>query len=316
VIEMIASMRRGHPSWGPRTIRHRLLRQQPGLVLPAVSTIGAILSRLGLVVARQRRPKVERKISRPMTEATGPNARWDLDYKGDFLLGNRQRCYPLTMTDGFSRMILSIEAMKRTDYVGARRELERRFQEYGLPQVIRTDNGVPFCAQVGTYGVTRLGVWFMQLGIDHERGRPGCPQDNGQHERMHRTLKAETTRPPEQTMGAQQRRFDAFREDFNQERPHQGIKEQTPASLYIASSRSIPSRLPVPEYESHWEQRVVQPKGYIYFKNRIVYVSMGLSGFRVGLHEIDEGVWSVCFFDKNIGRYDERTGRIADRTFV
>jgi transposase InsO family protein len=312
VIQRVLSLRQEHPTWGPRTVRNRLLKQAPELDLPAVSTIGAWFKRQGLIIPRKRRQEQARQRSRrPTIEATAPNARWDLDFKGDFLLGNTERCYPLTLTDGYSRLILTIDALPSTAFVGAHHHLERTFRQYGLPTAIRSDNGVPFAPGGGGPGLSRLGVWLIRLGVYHERTRPGSPQDNGRHERMHRTLKAETARPPQQTMSAQQQRFDEFRRDFNEDRPHQGINDQTPSSIYTPSERSYPSTLPLPEYPGHWEKRMVHRQGYIRFKACELYVSTALAGLPVGLNEIDDQLWSLRFFEHELGRLDEATMQLS-----
>ena len=307
IIEMLLAARRDHPRWGPKTIRSRLLVIDPSLKLPAASTIGNLLKHEGLIDAQPRRRRTQSSGRRPTIVADQPNARWDCDYKGDFLLGNGIRCYPLTLTDGFSRVILAIRALNNMSYADARAELERVFRAHGLPEAFRTDNGTPFAPYGRGRGLSRLGAWLVQNGVFHERTRVASPQDNAQHERMHRTLKAETTRPPSKTFVGQQRRFNAFIRDFNHDRPHQGINLKTPASLYADSTRLYPSRPPSPEYPGHWEKRSVSVKGNVNFKGRILYVGKAVAHSYVGLHEIDDDIWSIHFFDYELGRLDVNT---------
>ena len=304
---LLIETRQAHPHWGPKMIRGRLLLKQPELELPAASTIGMILKGEGLVGSRrQRSVHPSSNARKPEVVATAPNVRWDCDYKGDFLLGNAQRCWPLTLTDGYSRVILEIRALSGTSYQLAWPVLESLLRTYGLPEVIRTDNGPPFAPFGGGIGLSRLTVKMIQLDIRHERTRPGSPQDNGQHERMHRTLKAETTRPPQQTMRAQQKCFDAFRVDFNEHRPHQGLDGRTPVSQYAASPRMYPPRLRPPEYPGHWEVRKVTSYGVISFKGRSLYIGSAIVSLPVGLVEIDDGVWSIWLYSQEIARVNER----------
>jgi transposase InsO family protein len=234
---------------------------------------------------------------------------WCIDFKGQFRLGNQQYCYPLTITDQYSRYLLECYGLESTGFAEEIRRLTRVFREYGLPEVIRSDNGSPF-ASTGLCGLSQLNVWWMKLGIIHDRIDPGCPQQNGQHERMHRTLKAEATRPAKPTMAQQQRCFNAWRKQFNQDRPHQGIGNARPADLYQRSARALPARLPVPEYAGHYEVRRVRSGGVIQFKGRDIFVSQVLEREQVALEEIDEGIWRVLFYQRELGRLDQREFRI------
>lgn len=308
--ELFVQLRRAHPSWGSRKLREVLRRKHPALVLPAASTIDTILARHRLLEPRRRQ---RRRMSHPGSaplQAECANAVWCIDFKGEFRLGNGAYCYPLTITDAYSRYILCCDALANTGHGDTQRRMQRVFQEYGLPAAIRSDNGVPFTSQA-LGGLSRLNVWWMKLGIIHQRIRPAHPQENGRHERMHRTLKAETTRPPAQTIGAQQRRFSQWRRQFNQDRPHQAIAYACPARLYLPSLQRYPSRLPEPQYDSHCEVRRVSTAGAIRFANTQIFLSSVLAGEHIGLEEIDDGIWNVLFFDHVLGRLDQPSGHIV-----
>jgi hypothetical protein len=214
-------------------------------------------------------------------------------------------CYPLTVSDAHSRFLLACRALSSTQHLGAQVVLTQVFAAYGLPQAIRTDNGSPFASQA-LGGLSRLSVWWIKLGIEHQRINPGHPQENGRHERMHRTLKAETTRPPAWDLGAQQERFDGFRGEFNAERPHEALGQHPPGSLYLPANRQLPRRLPEPEYRGHLYVRRVGPRGSISFAARPLFISEVLAGEHIGLEEVDEGIWSVFFYDVLLGRFHER----------
>ena len=233
----IVALRKERPHWGPKKLRVVLSKQSPELKLPTESTFAAVLKRNGLVRPRRKRAK-RTPYTAPLGHAQHPNAVWAIDFKGDFAIG-RKRCYPLTVTDSFSRFIIAIVALPGTGTDGAKRALMRIFDEYGLPEAIRSDNGCPFSTR-GLAGLSTLSVWWHKLGIRHERIDPGHPEQNGRHERMHRDLKRETTKPPERTLVAQQQRFDTFRAQFNQERPHEALDQRTPDEFYEISSRRLP----------------------------------------------------------------------------
>jgi len=312
--EVLTSARKKHPTWGPRKLKAWLEDRNPGLGLPAASTIGEILKREGLVRARRRRQLPPGVTTRPI-QVDRPNQEWDADFKGQFLLRNGEYCYPLTITDAHSRFLLEIRALGGTGTEGARRGFERAFREYGLPDSIRTDNGSPF-ASIGVGRLSSLSVWWIKLGIHPFTIRPGKPQENGRHERMHRTLKAETTRPPSTTARRQQDRFDAFREEFNHERPHEALGQKPPGRLYEASRRSYPATLAEPEYPSHFETRRVGPGGTFGWKWQMIWISKSLVGETIGLVEFAEGLWRVYFGSRELGILDEedcrkrKTGRV------
>lgn len=306
---MIVAARRAHPTWGPRKLLPFLARRHPDVALPAVSTAGAILHRHALTKPRRSRRPPKHPGSVPLVAET-PNAVWTADYKGQFRTRDGVYCYPLTVCDAHSRFILSCHGLPSVEQVAAHRQFDRLFREYGLPAAIRSDNGTPFATQA-ICGLSRLSVWWIKLGIDHDRIDPGQPQQNGRHERMHRTLKAETARPPEADMSSQQRRFDAWRAEFNVDRPHDALGGATPASRYAASPRPMPAVLPEPEYPGHFEVRWLSKDGNIRFKRHQLFVSTALAHEWVGLEEVADGVWSLYFCDRLLGRIDERDFKLS-----
>jgi hypothetical protein len=238
-----------------------------------------------------------------------PNAVWTTDFKGQFRAGDGAYCYPLTVCDGYSRYLLACRGLRSVETTGARGVFDRLFCAYGLPARIRSDNGVPF-ATAALGRLSALSAWWIKLGITPELIEPSSPQQNGQHERMHRTLKAEATKPARASLAAQQRRFDAFRAEYNGERPHEALGNDTPADHYAPSPRPYPARLAHPEYPGHFEVRYVSRNGGVRWHNRWVNVSHVLAEEYVGLEEVDDGVWSVYFGPVLLGRFDERDLRI------
>lgn len=306
IVDRVLAIRRRHPRWGPRKLRIVLQRQLPRLVLPAASTIGDILKRHGLVRPR-RRTRRSSPYGDRLRQYDAPNAVWCADFKGHFPIGGSdgERCQPLTISDGFSRYLLRCRALRHSLHRCAQPVFESAFREYGLPRAIRTDNGPPF-STLAPGGLSRLAVWWIRLGIRPERIMPGRPEQNGRHERMHRTLKAETAKPPRSSFRAQQRAFDRFRAEYNDERPHEALGQEVPASLYRPSLRSYPPRLPEPDYPSHFETRVAYPNGVISFGTTQWYVSSCLAGERVGLEPCDDGRWRAHFGCVPIGVLDLR----------
>lgn len=302
--ELLVWARKKHPTWGPRKLKVWLEDRDNTLELPAPSTIGTLLKREGLVHRRRRRIRLPVPKRPTGIEIREPNQEWRVDFKGEFLMGNREYCYPLTMTDGFSRFLLRVRALEGTAGAGARPVFEMTFREFGLPWEIRSDNGPPFASQ-GLGRLTPLSVWWVKLGIRLVRIRPRKPQDNGSHERMHRTLKAETTRPPAFESRGQQKRFDAFRKEYNEDRPHEALGQRPPARLYKASSRAYPSRIAEVEYPGHYQVREVGPGGVFSWRSKKVFVSHSLIGERVGMREIEDGLWKVWFADLELGVFDE-----------
>ena len=287
VREAVLALRAAHPTWGPKKLVAHLCSTQPEQVWPAPSTVGELLTAAGLVVPRRRRRHVPPR-TQPLAHATGPNAVWCADFKGDFVLGDATRCYPLTISDAHSRFLLRCQALPTTATTRVQPLFEATFRSYGLPEVIRTDNGPPF-ATTGAGGLSRLSVWWVKLGIRPERIDPGTPSQNGRHERLHRTLKAEACRPPEATLRTQQRAFDRFCHTYNAERPHEALGQVPPATAYTPSPRPFPDRLPELTYPAADAVRWVRPNGAIRWQNGEVYLTPALSGEPVGLTQVGDG---------------------------
>lgn len=305
VEELVVATRKRFPHWGPKKLKAFIENAQAGTQLPAASTIGDILHRHGLVEPRKRRRKSS-GVRQPVMKADAPNEVWCADFKGEFRVGDGQYCYPLTITDGFSRFLLECRALESTAMDTAFEVFEAVFRTYGVPQRMRTDNGVPFSSPNGLCGLSQLSVWWLKLGILPELIQPGRPDQNGRHERMHRTLKAETTRPPQRQMQMQQDRFDAFREEYNELRPHEALGQTTPASSYEASTRPFPDKIGDFEYPMYWEGRRVGKNGHIKLKGHHIFLSYTLAGERVGLKEVDDGRWDIHAGPLLLGRFDQR----------
>lgn len=309
LVEAIVALRAKHPDWGPVKLTQRLRRHAPDRPWPAASTAGAYLKARGLVTPRRRRAAVPAR-AQPTTAMSEPNAVWTIDFKGEFRTRDGVWCYPLTVMDGCTRYLLACRALAGPRTGPTRAVLEQLFREFGLPARIRSDNGVPFAGPTSLARLSRLAVWWIHLGIVPELIQPGCPAQNGRHERMHRTLKRGTTRPPAGNRAAQQRRFVAFRREYNEERPHAALDARTPGMLYVPSSRPLPARLPALSYPGHFTVRRVARNGSLKWQNRAVQVSRVLASEDVGLEEIDDGVWAVHFGPVRLGTLDERYGRI------
>jgi putative transposase len=310
VVEAVLALRERHPTWGPKKLRKKLGERLPGVEPPARSTIGDWLRKEGLTSPRRPRRRCP-PFTSPFLAADGPNAVWCADFKGWFLTGDRRRCDPLTISDAMSRYLLRCQALDRPDGAHARPVFEAAFCEFGLPLAIRSDNGPPF-ASIGAGGLSRLSVWWIKLGVKPERIEPGKPQQNGRHERMHRTLKAETADPPAASLAEQQRRFDAFRVIYNDERPHEALDFETPSALYRASPRAYPCALREPAYPPGVAVRRVRSNGEIKWGGDLVFVSEALIGEPVAIEETEEGEWLVRFADVELGCID-KTGRLRRR---
>jgi transposase InsO family protein len=308
VAAAIVEGRRRHPSWGPRKLVAWLDEHRPELELPAASTAGDLLKRRGLVAGRRRRRHWDHP-GAPVAVIEGPNDLWTTDFKGQFPTRDGQYCYPLTIADQHSRYLLVCAALRSVRTEGARAVFERLFREVGLPAAIQSDNGVPFCSS-GLHGLCALNIWWMRLGIRHVRTEPAHPEQNGAHERMHRTLKAETTRPPARTRLGQQRKFDAFRQVYNHERPHEALGQQPPARRWRPSGREYPRSLPKPEYPTHHLVRLVGSAGTIGFRGHQVFLSRALEDEYVGLEETADGVWSTYFYKILLGKFSEQDLRL------
>jgi transposase InsO family protein len=304
-IDAIVALKERYPTWGAKKLRSRLQVLEPQVAWPSESTFGRILKRRGLVEARKRRRRTP--LAEPfLATADEPNHIWCVDYKGKFRVGQKY-CHPLTITDSKSRFALCCSDTESERTGPAQAAFERTFHEYGLPWRIRSDNGVPF-ASTGIGGLSRLSVWWVKLGILPERTRPGHPQDNGMHERMHRTLKAETAKPAQATLSKQQRAFDAWRHEFNHERPHEALGMQTPASQYHASERKMPEELGDPQYPSHFEVRRLQRTGRLKIKQSYATLGVVLGHEAIGLEPLDDGLFQVWFGPIYLGLLAEQAG--------
>jgi transposase InsO family protein len=307
-VALLLAIRLRHPRWGPKKLLTVAARRHRGVAWPARSTLAAVLKRRGLVTPRRRRgaPSVPTAAARGVI--TRPNEVWTVDYKGEFLTGDRRYCYPLTLRDGFSRYVLRCDALTAHTLAVTRPRLERAFAAYGLPDRIRSDNGPPFGGP-GLGRLSTLAVWWIRLGILPERIDPGHPEQNGSHEQFHRVLKAETARPPASSARAQQRRFTRFCTEYNDERPHESLQQMVPAQHYRPSSRVLPRQLPPLEYPGHAEVRRVDQNGYVSWRTPL-FISVALADQPVAFEEVDDGVWTVSFASLVLGRFDERQHRI------
>lgn len=309
---LILSLKREYPNWGAPKIREKIIRQHPDIKPPAASTIHAVLDRNGLVNVRTGRKRYKAK-GTPLAHVKNPNELWCADYKGEFMLGNKSYCYPLTITDYASRYLLTCEALSSTKEAFAFEVFERAFKEFGLPNAIRTDNGIPFASGGSFYGLTKLSVWWMRLGIHIERIKPGHPEQNGRHERMHLTLKQETTRPPKNNLLAQQEVFDKFIEVYNNERPHQGIEMKYPSDIYKSSPR-LYQGLPPLSYPFHDKTVRVTRCGRICDNKLKISLSKAFAGQDVGIKEMDDDIWVVSFLDYDLGYFDAKGSRVEPIT--
>jgi transposase InsO family protein len=312
---LIVTAKRDKPHWGARKLRELLVRRLDGDIrIPAKSTVHAVLHRHGLVKVPGR-PR-HRATGTPLSIGAAANDLWCADFKGEFKLGNGQYCYPLTVTDHASRFLLLCEALESTREDLAVTAFEQLFQERGLPQAIRSDNGVPFASPNGLFNLSRLAVWWLRLGIAIERIKPGQPQQNGRHERMHLTLKKEATRPPAMNSLQQQARFDAFRNEFNTERPHEALAMKCPAEVYSASPRAYDG-LPELTYPLHDHDVLVTACGRICMHRKRVNISTVLAGQRLGIKEVDDGIWIVSFMRYDLGFIDleQKTLQPIDNPF-
>ena len=302
--DAICALREAHPTWGARKLRDVLQREQPTVRWPAASTITALLDRAGLL-SRRRRSFRERSAWAwaALTAPQAPNDVWAADFKGEFRLRDGAWCYPLTISDLHSRYVLCVHALATTAGTPASVVFRACFAEFGLPRVIRTDNGVPFGTPTALGGLSALAVWWIRLGIRPERIDKGVPQQNGAHERMHRTLKADATHPPSASAGAQQARFDQWRRTFNERRPHEALAGQPPAAHYAASPRPLPARLPPLEYPPVAELRRVSDDGDIRWQNTRIFLSTVLAHQYVGLYASAEDEWTIAFGPLTLGVY-------------
>jgi putative transposase len=304
----IVQLRREHPSWGAPKIREKIKRLGLGVSLPAISTVHAVLDRHGLVSRGRRRHHFKAEgtsLSRP----DQPNDLWCADYKGEFMLADRRYCYPLTITDFASRYLLCCEGLQSTREHFAFSVFERTFKDYGLPRAIRSDNGVPFASTSAFFGLSKLSVWWLRLGIDLERIKPAHPEQNGRHERMHLTLKKEATKPAGKNFLHQQARFDAFTRVYNHERPHQALNMCYPAELYRPSARPY-TGLAALEYPFHDRTVIVTQCGRLCFGGRKINLSQVFAGQAVGVREVTDHIWLISFMHYDLGFFDDQCSRV------
>jgi putative transposase len=308
IAEAIVAAKMAHPNWGPKKVMDWMRNRHPMDQWPANSTAGEILKRAGLVKPRKVRRRTP-PYGEPFTSCDEPNQVWSADYKGQFRMGDGRFCYPLTISDNCSRYLLACRGLSRPTFDQTRPWFEKVFREKGLPDAIRTDNGAPF-ASVGLGGLSKLSVWFIKLGIRPERIATGHPEQNGRHERMHRTLKQETTNPPKGNLRQQQKAFEAFKYEYNFERPHEALGQKPPASLYKGSRRPYPVRVPKVEYDHGDTTRQVRSNGEIKWKGDFIYVSEALAREPIALHQRDDHLWEVWFSSHLLGTLNELTGKI------
>lgn len=307
--EIVAARRRY--GWGARKLRSVLAASAPTVAWPAPSTFTAILDRHQLLEKQRRRVPRWRVAPAHALQTSRPNQVWPADFKGQFKTGDGRYVYPLTITDHFSRSILAIDGFAAISGRTTHAVFVRLFRHVGLPDAIRTDNGAPFVS-LALHGLSTLSVWWMQLGIVHQRIRLGRPQDNGTHERMHRELKRETARPAAANRRRQQERFDAFRQRYNTERPHEALAQGRPADRWTPSPRPYPERLAPPEYPAAWEIRRVTSAGTIRWCGARVFVSQALQGQDLGFDEVDDDVWTVTYYRTVLGVLDARRSKIVE----
>jgi transposase InsO family protein len=300
--QAVVAARHAHPRWGPKKLKAWLQRRDTETKWPAVSTFGEILSRHGLTVPRRRCRKTQ-AYDQPFVGCDFPNAVWSGDLKGWFLTGDGVRCDPLTISDNYSRMLLRCQAVTPTNHEAIQPVFEAAFREYGLPMAIRTDNGPPF-ATTTVGALSKLSIWWLKLGIIPERIEPGKPQQNGRHERMHRTLKGETASPPKRTWRTQQKAFDHFREEYNHERPHESLDQQTPAEFYLPSPRPYPLIVPEMTYPDDMTVRIVKSQSDISWKSRHVYLSVTLASELIGLRQVSDRLWDIYFGPIKLAQLD------------
>jgi len=305
--KLIVQVKKEFPTWGAPKIRERIHTHYPDIALPAKSTVHAVLDRNGLVTKKRRRRT--RLGGTPLSDAQLPNMLWCTDYKGEFMLGNKNYCYPLTITDYSSRFLICCEGLESTREADAFNVFERIFKEYGLPKSIRSDNGVPFASPNALYGLSSLSVWWLRLGIGIERIKPGNPQQNGRHERMHLTLKKATTKPPGMNMLQQQDKFEDFIREYNYERPHQALDMKRPADIYQPSSR-IYEGLPDLSYPFHDKTVTITNCGRICIEGKKIHFSTVFAGQDVGLRQVEDDVWLVSFMEYDMGYFDLESHRV------
>jgi transposase InsO family protein len=311
IISRLVEAKQKHQGWGPEKLVDFLTQHEPEIKWPSVCTVEKWLDRHGLVKHRRPRRKTP-KYSEPFLACDAPNRVWSADYKGQFKTGDGKWCYPLTMTDNMSRYLLMCKGLHSPCHAETQPWFEWVFREFGLPEAIRTDNGTPFAGR-GLTGLSRLSIWWIKLGIRPERIESGKPQQNGRHERMHRTLKQDTAKPPKGDIKSQQHRFDAFRHEYNYDRPHEALGKKTPASIYEPSRRRYPEKFREPEYDLGVEVRTVRHNGEFKFQSNQYFLSELLVGEKIGLNEAADGKYEIRFGFHPIGLLDLTTGKVAPK---
>jgi len=309
IVKVILDRKKQKMGWGPKKILARLRNEYPDIEWPADSTGNDILKRHGLVMPRKYRRHIP-AYTEPFLDCNKSNKVWSADYKGQFRTGDGKLCYPLTITDNYSRYILGCNGLTRPTFYQTKPYFEWVFRQYGLPEAIRTDNGTPFAGS-GLGGLSRLSVWFIKLGVKPERIKAGCPQQNGRHERMHRTLKQMTANPPKKDMTQQQKAFNCFIEEYNNERPHEALGQKPPISVYSHSARPYPVKLPKVEYDDNDTIRYVHSNGCIKWNGRLVFLSDPLIGEYVLLKQINEQLWEISYSSYPLGLLDEKRYKIT-----
>lgn len=308
IIEEILTLKTQKMKWGPRKILAKLRNDYPDINWPADSTGHDILKRHGLVYPRKYRHRTP-QYRMPFLGCEKPNTVWSSDYKGQFKMDNNQKCYPLTLSDNYSRYLLGCWGLTCPTYEQTKPCFEWAFVHFGLPDAIRTDNGQPFASR-GLGGLSRLAVWFIKLGIRPERIDPGCPEQNGRHERMHRTLKEFTAKPPKRNLEEQQKSFNLFVNEYNNERPHEALGQKPPSSVYQPSLKKYPAILPKIEYDTNVKVRYVHSNGAIKWNGRVVFLSEILKGEYIALKQVDNHLWKIRFSFHPLGFLDEKEGKI------
>jgi len=308
ILNLIVQEKLKNRKRGPRKIRAQLKRRYPELDLPAISTVSYWLKKEGLVEQRKKRQHVP-PYTGPFLECNASNKVWSMDYKGQFYMKNDHVCYPFTVSDNFSRFLLRCKALAGPRYMPTKKVLKSSFREYGLPDVIRSDNGTPFASKcIG--GLSRLSIWLIQLGIIPERIKKGCPQENGRHERMHRTLKSDALDPVARNLKEQQKQFDIFQHDYNNDRPHEALNDQVPSDYYKRSDRPYVEHPHPPEYGYDYKVRHVRQSGDIKFNGQMFFLTESLVGQPVGLKEIADGLWQLQYSFYVLGSVDLRKNKI------
>lgn len=309
VEQLIIRLKKDKPKWGAPKIRELVRNRYPNIKLPAISTVHSVLNRNDLVNNSKKRNKYK-AIASYLSTPSEPNDLWCTDFKGQFKMGNKNYCFPLTISDSVSRFLISCEALNSTEARPCFSAFEEAFQEYGLPTAIRSDNGTPFASGNSMWNLTKLSVWWIRLGIKLERIEPGHPEQNGRHERMHRTLKLEATKPPKANILQQQEKFDIFRHEFNFERPHQALNMKCPAQIHKTSSKKYQG-LPDITYPGYEKSLLISNCGRLCIKKRKIHISKSLANQPVGINEVDHGIWQVDFMDYNLGYFDQESDKFA-----